>query len=155
MVSKIEKSICSNLRSIFEITAVGSLIDESETLSEVLSSLEFFIPSNLRTKYKEWKHESLDGIYVSKALITGQNQMSFIGMCILITNQGLVPIYAQLKVSDSVDDIEWMDCKLAEVLDDEIIMIPYSSSEWRKRLYKLDLSNVDLINWRYSINYRK
>jgi hypothetical protein len=80
------------------------------------------------------------------------NQLKIIGKCILLSDQCLVPIYIQIRVSNSSDEIEWMECKLAELGKNGVIKIPYDSNQWKKELYIL---NEKRIRWHYSIQYKK
>jgi len=100
--------------------------------------------SSLRMRTK--KVVSLDGIYVGNISKSNGNQLKIIGMCILISDQSLVPVYIQIKVSNSSDEIEWMDCKLAQLGENGVIKIPYASNQWKKELYTLDENRI---KWYY------
>ena len=152
MTQKVEKSLSKLIGLIIKKLESGEDIYDSEELREVLGFLEYFISLELREKYDEWEYESLDGIYVGQITMTGKNQISIIGMCVLISDQSFIPIYINTKISDSSNEIEWMNCKLAEYGENGIIKIPYNSNRWNKQMYALD---VNKINWHYSISYGK
>jgi hypothetical protein len=152
MVTEVEKSISILMRSILKEIETGDKVNDTEDLRKVLSLLETFISWELKKKYIEWKHESLDGIYISLITKSCPNQISFTGFCILTSEQCLIPIQGHIKISDSLDEIDWMDCKLAQLGENGITKIPYESNQWRKQLNTLDF---ELINWHYSIYYEK
>lgn len=152
LVSKYEKLLSKLIGLIIKKLESGVDIYDSEELRDALSLLETLIPVELRKKYNEWAYESLDGIYVGQITMTGKNQISIIGMCVLISDQSYIPIYVHIRISNSSDEIDWMDCKLSEYGGNGIIKIPRNSNQWNKQIYALD---VNKINWHYSISYGK
>ncbi|KNY25864.1 hypothetical protein [Pseudobacteroides cellulosolvens] len=152
MTQKIEKSLSKLIGIIINKFESGVDIYDSEELREALSLFETFISLELRKKYDDWEYESLDGIYEGQILMTGKNKISIIGMCVLVSDQSYIPIYINIEISDSTDEIVWMDCKLAELGQNGIIKIPYNSNRWNKQMYALD---VNTIAWYYSISYGK
>lgn len=106
MASNIEQSICELVHSLLEKLEPGDAIYESEVFRDILSHLEVFITLELRKKYREWKYESIDGIYISHASVEGINQISISGMCILVSDQSLIPIQVQFMIADSNNELD-------------------------------------------------
>lgn len=151
MAEEFEKLVCQHCRLLIEKIEYGIDIDEDSNTADLLKLLETIVSRELRKKYSDWKYESLDGIYSGHITMTDLHQINIIGMCILTSDQTLVPIYINIKLSDKRDEVVWINCNLAESSNAGIIRIPYSSNKWRKLLYAL---NKDQINWFYSFAYR-
>lgn len=148
---KAEEIVSSNLHAILRVLTIGESIEESERLQEVLSGLEFILPAIFQDKYKEWKCESLDGIYLAKASKTGENEAEFIGLCILITDQTLTPFHLRLRVVNSQAEIGWLRCRLGENTQQGLLKIPYNSLSWHKYLHKLEDCLPDSMDWVYEV----
>ncbi len=131
---------------------------EDITLIDIIDStklpslLEVFITLELREKYEEWKYESLDGIYSGNISLEDSNQLNLVGMCILTSDQSVVPIYISIKVSDDFDEVLWIKGKIADSNSNGVIKFSYDSNRWRKQLYTIDVNKV---NWFYTIEYEE
>jgi hypothetical protein len=140
--------LAGKLGRLLDELAQESAIEISQTPEDFLSALEFFIAGIFQNKFEEWKYESLDGIYITRATKTNVNEAEFTGMCLLISDQTLTPFYACLKITQSKDEIEWCHCKLGETTPKGMLRIPYNSSQWQKYQYRVD---TDTIAWHYDV----
>ena len=149
---EIEKCLVIQIKEMLEKCENDDQLIDSQLLPKVCSYLEVIISELFRQKYKEWKFESLDGIFPSKAFRIDKCRISISGMCILISDQCLIPLLVRLKISELHNQIDSIECKIGEKSENGIIKIPYSSNKWRKKLETLD---VDQINWCYKVSYDK
>lgn len=149
MASDIEKSICLLIRPILNTVEPGNGIADSESLRKVLSHLEIYLTLKLRDKYKDWIYESIDGIYTYNIKKVDREQFQFIGMCVLTTDQSVIPIYVDAKLSEFEEEFEMLDCKIGEHGKNGLMKIPFDSNQWRKKIYAMD---ADFIKWYYTIN---
>lgn len=121
----------------------------------MLTALEWFIPGVLREIHPEWAHESLDGVFPLVAEKTGVRTMSIFGLCILMSDQTNVPIFVELQVSPTGNEVNWLECKLGAIDRSEMIRTPYRSpSATSKLLYSLD-GQRDSIDWAYMVTFGK
>jgi len=75
--------------------------------------MDRYLPEILCRAYpKPWRFEGLDGVYLARAMKTGERTAEFAGMCLLITDQSLTPFQVSLRASATRDSVEWMHCRL-------------------------------------------
>jgi|GEM_PF-2984896 len=152
MIEELSKSVYQQVDLLIKRMNKETGLENYDDSVELLRLLESFITIELRKKYNDWKFESIDGIYPGNISMTEENQIKIIGMCILTSDQSVVPIFINIKISDLYDDILWMKCKLAESKSDGVYKVSYNSNKWRKEIFALDM---DKINWFYSVDYNK
>ncbi len=152
MKIKAETYTCKVLRTILSNLTTGSNIPESNEMQEVFSGLERIIPEIFKDDYEFWKYESLDGIFLREAIKSNEFEVILTGMCLLITDQTLTPIYLDMKIGEEINKFEWIYCKLGEIENDNLVRIPYESSKWKKLLYEFEISTM---NWAFEIEYKK
>jgi hypothetical protein len=147
MKQNIEERTAQSLRSVLDPLPPGN-IEDSERLRNFLGDLEFFLPVVLSEVYLHWKHESLDGLLpeVSRKISTREGE--FIGMCILMDDQSLVPYHVRLRVSPLRDVIEWMECKLGESGSGRGGMVRSPDQYSEKRIFTM-LSRPEMIDWAF------
>ena len=107
-----EQGIGRALHSALQNINEGAELFEAPELRRILASLEYFLPSVLSEIYPHWKHESIDGFFLSKAEKTGPLKAEFEGVCILISDQTTTPFSVLLNVSGVEDKIDWLECRL-------------------------------------------
>ncbi|HKO92435.1 MAG TPA: hypothetical protein VJU61_14840 [Polyangiaceae bacterium] len=83
-------------------------------LRELLTALEFFLPEVLRRDFSFWRHESLDAIFPVRSHAPSAGSVEIYGLALLVSDQSLTPMYAQVAGSSEGDDIAWVHCKLGE-----------------------------------------
>lgn len=152
MDSKAEIFTCKLIRDATKHLDIGNAISESNNLQNILSGLERLIPSFLSQEYEFWKHESLDGIFPLKVLKTDINELYLIGMCVLISDQTMIPVCLKIKTEINSDTINTFICKVGENVNNNLFKFTYSSNEWEKKLYTL---NENTVKWYYEIEFRK
>lgn len=77
----------------------GLRVGEEVTLppsSDICASLELVLPSLLRAAHPGWERESLDGVFVAKAVKSAPIGIRLVGTGILISDQTETPLYAEL-----------------------------------------------------------
>lgn len=150
MVTSLEQRLSAALRASLEGIDVGASIPDSPRLQVVLEALSFYLPAVLREVHAEWKHESLDGVFAELARKTSNRQVELAGMCVLIRDQGLTPYYASIRVAAGVDEVEYFDCKVGEVRNNEMVRIPYNSDKGGKQCVADRLASVV---WKYHVGF--
>lgn len=153
MASKTEEAASRSLRSILDRLTAGAAIEDSEDFRNLLSALEFFLPSILGEVHGEWKDESMDGIFPAVARKTGPSEAEIIGLCILISDQTLTPIHVRLQVSVSGDEITWLECNVGECGEGKGGMkrTPYGAMSGKQLFAGAERPNA--IEWAYRVGY--
>ena len=141
--------ICSKLRPILAALNANDAIPDSDAFRDVLVSLELYIPRVLREVHREWRHESLDGIFTASAWKTGDREIDLIGYCILISDQTVTPLRVKMQLDATDDEVAWLECWLGENTDSGMMRIPYSGN-WSKKLVTLQ-DRVDVDDWTYHV----
>lgn len=103
--SSIEQRVARCVRSITAGVSLQGSIEETAELREFLAALQYYLPEVLRELHHEWERESLDGVYHDVAQKTGENEIDVAGICILISDQKLVPFHLRLRVSSAEDEV--------------------------------------------------
>jgi hypothetical protein len=161
LASKAEEFASRSLRELLAELLDGDSFLTSDKLQDVLSGLEFFLPTVLRELYEEWHDESMDGFSLILARKTKDGEAEIFGLCIIISDQTLVPIHLVLQVDPTKDEISWLLLKLGEKPSGApgervglgMIRIPYSSHDLAlRRIYRLD-GNIDRIDWVYKVTF--
>lgn len=157
-----EELIAQRLRKILDDALDGARIAEAENFREILSTLERFVPQVLGETYPEWgeivpkwKSESLDGIYPVIARKVWPGEAEIFGLCVLLSDQTLVPLHLRLQISPSADEISWFECRLGERGAHGMTRTEYSEhalNKLTKQLYQLE-GKADSINWVYKATY--
>jgi hypothetical protein len=152
LTSKSEQIISRSLREILAGLPVGARIAEAEKIREVLSGLEWFVGEILGEVYPEWERESLDGVYPLVAQKSGEGEAEIFGLCIIISDQTLVPLHLRLQVAPSVDEVSWLECRLGEWGVQGMVRTPYGLKSLDKLLYRLQ-GKENSIDWVYKVTF--
>jgi hypothetical protein len=151
--SKAEEFICRSLRTILDGVSDGASVEDFDQLKDVLAGLEYFIPEVLSEIHPEWHNESLDGVLPLHVQKSGERELELFGLCIIISDQTLIPVHLRLEISPISEQVSYFELKLGERKDDEMIMLPYESqSHVRKRLYAL-IGKEETLNWAYKVSF--
>src|SRR5207248_3329014 len=113
------------LRTILADLPDGECIPDSKQFQEALVSLYWFLPEILAEIYREWQHESLDGIYPLVAKKTSGREAEIFGLCIIISDQTLTPLHVRLQIAASEDEVSWLECRLGERGPSGMVRTPY------------------------------
>jgi hypothetical protein len=150
MSTDLEQSISSRLRQTLAVLPIGAPIPPSEGLESILGSLEYYIPQLLREIHPEWKHESLDGVFMTQARKTAQLEAELAGNCILISEQTIVPFNLRVQIAPASDELTWLECRLGESQDGRLVRIPYHSGS-RNRKRRPNANNIE--QWHYAVGF--
>lgn len=152
LTSQSEQYISRTLRAILDSVPIGSRIAEAEYFREVLGGLERFVPRVLLEIYPEWKGDSLDGIFPLVASKTGEGEVEIFGLCILISDQTLVPLHLLLQIAPTVDEVSWLECRLGEAGAHGMVRTPYRLSSMDKLLCRLE-ARAGTFDWVYKVTF--
>lgn len=141
-----ENIVCKYLYDVLKIYEDGESIGDVEELSYVLSILEVTIPEILSQKHSFWKDESLDGFFGERVIKLSENEIEFFGMCTLMSEQALTPIYFRIELGEGA--FASAQVKLGEKEGDEMVKIPADSDDWGDYL---DERTPKEIEWVYEI----
>jgi len=148
---RLESHLVSELRELLREVPIGAQFAVSSS-ADICSSLELFLPKLLRNQHKEWVRESLDGIFVARALKTGPAAAQLAGTCILISDQTVTPFLIDLEVSPTIDSVVAFRVLLGEAGGGPLgISGPVCNSGEAKRLLATLISRLDSITWSYKI----
>ncbi len=96
-IDRLNSQLAKELDELIRGLPVGAHFDVLPS-SDICYSLELFLPRLLLKHYPEWEDESLDGIFVARAIKTGPATAELVGTCILITDQTVTPFITELEV---------------------------------------------------------
>jgi hypothetical protein len=119
----------------------------------VLVGLEYFLPSVLAELYPHWKGESFDGFFLSEASKTDARKAELRGVCILISDQTITPFHVRLKISQSEERIDWMECRVGKKGDGKGGMERILYSRWHGHLYSYLQKSLQPIDWAYKVTF--
>ena len=105
--------LASALGKVLQGAAVGEPLDWNPA-SDLAYMLQLFIPGLLRERYCEWKSESLDAIFCSQALKTGDEAARLVGTCILITDQTVTPFMLDIELEDQARRVNSFSLAIGE-----------------------------------------
>ena len=112
------------------------------------------MPEMLRLQHPEWRGESLDGIFVERAVRPSIDVLELVGTCILMTDQSVTPIFVAIGVSASRDKVRSFVAWLGEPGGGHLgISGPPCNSERAARLNAVVSARFDLaeIQWVYRL----
>lgn len=121
----------------------------------ICASLERFIPAELSQQYPEWRAESLDGIFVARATKTGPKAAEFAGAGILISDQTLTPLLAELELTRRQDQepVRLSRLKIGEVGGGPLgISGPVCNSKEAKDYLANLIDRLDAVTWSYRLD---
>lgn len=150
--STAESYICRHLRLILASLPVGASLQESEGFDEALVGLARFIPEVLQEIHLEWKAESLDEIYPALARKTGDQEIEIVGLCCLLSDQTLTPLYLRFQLAPLEEGISWLECRLGEKTDNGMRRAPYTNATVHGNMLHV-MKRLDSIDWFYSVGY--
>lgn len=148
--ASLENSLAVDLRTLLHDVEAGGDIPDTPYLRSVLSRLEAYLLAVLREVHAEWKHESLDGVFCELGRKTGDREVEFAGLCLLITDLTLTPYHVRVRLADEADEIEWLDCRLGEIRNGELVRIPYNAYAGGRLSVA---GRLQSITWKYHVGF--
>lgn len=153
MASRAEEFASRSLRTILAGLPTGASIEGSEEFQNALNGLEFFLAAVLREVYPEWEYESLDGFYPLFARKTSEREIELFGFCILISDQTLTPIHLRLRLSQTSDEVSWLELRLGESGPNGMVRLPYpTEGVIDKQLHALNKRRATIV-WFYQVTF--
>ncbi len=118
--------------------------------SQICASMELFLPKLLRINHAEWERESLDGIFVSRAVKTEELAAEFLGTSILISDQTVTPFMVNLRLTPSTKSFETVQIRLGEPGGGRLgISGPPCNSIDADLLLSMLRTRIDKVDWIY------
>lgn len=115
---------------------------------EICSSLELYLPQLLRAHYSKWRTESLDGIFVARALKSSTVAAQLVGTCILISDQTVTPFMLDIGLSAAGDSVGKVRLVLGEPGTGTLgVSGPPCDSREAQRLLASLTDRIDRIAW--------
>jgi hypothetical protein len=146
---RVNSKLTAELTNVLRELPVGSHFHVHPS-APICYCLEVFLPRRLRERYPEWEKESLDGIFVARAIKTGARRAEFVGTCILITDQTLTPFVVELEVAEPNGPVTVQRLRLGEPGSGPLgISGPEANSKEAERLLASIVGRVDDIAWSY------
>ncbi len=156
MTGDLDLIIARALGSILKEYSVGEQIldAQADPWRDLLNSLGSFIPLVLGEKHPDWDEqgESVDRIRIARALKTKNLEAEISGICTLTSDQTLSPFYCRIRIEDSEDRIEKIQCKLGEAGEAGLIRISPISSKWLDPTQVVDETQI---TWAYEATLNK
>ena len=121
--------------------------------SDLCASMELFLPKLLRIKHAEWERESLDGIYVARAVRTDELAAEFLGTSILISDQTVTPFIVNLRLMPAANSFQSVQIRLGEAGGGRLgISGPPCNSHDADLLLSRLRARIDKIHWIYVLD---
>ena len=146
---RVDSTLTVELTNVLKEVPVGS---HFHVLPSALlcHCLERFLPRRLSERYPAWEKESLDGIFVARAVKTGPRMAELVGTCILITDQTVTPFIVELEVSEPNGPVTVQRLKLGEPGSGPLgISGPVANSKDAERLLASVVERMNDIDWSY------
>jgi hypothetical protein len=145
--SSLEAKVASELSAFLEKTSIESTL-KVEPSADLLYLLELYIPQLLSRHYPEWEKESLDGFFLANARRIGSETAEFAGLCILISDQSVAPVFTRLALTSSHDSIASYQVFLGEPGGGHLgISGPPCNSPQAQRLLETVGARLNNIRW--------
>ena len=121
--------------------------------ADLFTTLEYLLPALLRRDHPEWKHESLDGLSLARAVRSAQRSAEFLGTCILITDQTVTPFALEVTLG-SEPEIESLRLRLGEPGGGQLgISGPPCNSGAASTLRMLLPDRIDDVDWSFTATW--
>lgn len=153
MASGVEEKLAKQLRAALARAEIGETLDSFEEFIKALTALDWLLPGILGEVHSHWKGRSFDGFLEHRSTKIGPASAEVFGMISLISDMTMVPIHVRLRVSQTVDEIEWLECRVGEVGGDSGGMIRHPISKAYRKRKSSSPRSVDAIDWAYAVTY--
>jgi hypothetical protein len=124
---------------------------ELEPSDDLCLALERLLPQVLARKYPRWRFESLDGIYVARARVTGPRSIQLVGTGILITDQAFTPLAVEVHLDQERDELAMVRVRIGEAGHGGTLGISGAAFGTRKaeKLFERIADQADHLEWAY------
>lgn len=146
-----EERAAENFHLLLERTPIGVEIQPCPELQEACNGLESFLYGVLFDSCAEWD-EVLDGVLPIRATRTGEREIDLLAMAILITDQTVSLMHAQLQIDKRGKSIPWLKLRLGERINGHWLREKYGEDRILGRLSLKDW-NLKAINWYFEAGY--
>jgi hypothetical protein len=148
-------TMAEELRYLLDRGDVGSSL-LGLPLDAVCTSLEYFIPAMLCSKYPSWRGESFDGVHLGLAVKTGAQSVTFAGAGILITDQRMTPWQVDLALDVASGTLSACRILVGEPGDGPLgISGPEWNSKRGRHLADDVVRRLDRVEWCYVLGKSK
>ena len=151
-ISISEQLVCERLATLLNGRAVGDSLGDQTTCGDILSAFEFFLPEVLRELHREWRGESLDGVYPTTFRKTGDREIELVGLALFISDQTLTPLHLHLQLSPTFDRVSWIEIRLGERTIHGCRREPYGGPKAFGTMRQV-VERLDSIDWYYRVGY--
>ncbi len=147
----LEAKIASELSALLEKSSVESKL-EVKSSDDILYLLELYIPRLFSRKYLEWEYESLDGFLLANARKIRSDTAELAGLCILISDQTVTPVFIRLALTPSHDSLASYQVFLGEPGSGPLGISgpPYNSPHAHKLLGTI-IARLNNICWSFAV----
>jgi hypothetical protein len=147
----LDAKVALELSALLESASVDSP-STAEPSADLLYLMELYIPQLLARNYPEWKGESLDGFLFAKVQKVESWSVEFIGLCILMSDQTVTPIFIELNLTKSRDVVASYRVFLGEAGGGRLgISGPPCNSQRVHKLLENLCGRLDGIRWVYTV----
>ena len=151
VANNLEFKLASELGDLLRELSVGEFFAVSPS-ADICYALELFLPQLLRSRYPEWETESLDGIFVARAIKTGVAAAQFAGTCILISDQTVTPFLIDLELSPLTASVAAVRVMLGEPGRGRLkISGPPCNSHAARQMLESLISRLNRVAWTYTV----
>jgi len=148
----LEARVASELGALMKEVAIGTQFHVASN-ADVCYALELFLPALLRTRFAEWKRESLDGFGIASARKVGPSAVELAGICILISDQTVTPFCAHFVVSSDGSSISAYRVRVGEAGHGPLgISGPDCNSRGATRLLDGLMARLESVRWVYAVD---
>lgn len=132
--------------------AVDETVNDVALLDALGEETYWYFSECLAQKFDNWRYEGLDGGFFSFVRVIASDTIEAVGNVILIRDQTLTAVHAQLRIEEPADGIAWMDLRLGELDIDSGKMIrePYNSERATKLRFQ-DVQDVEAMHWKFRV----
>ena len=156
-MSKVEQNMCKLIALVLDQLADGEVFyGDSESLTKVLATMHFYLPSILQEVYDEWRWEAIDGFHPPIVRKIGPCGLELIGLASLLPDCTVTPVHLRLQISVAKHEITWLECRLGEPGDGKggLNRVPYGSTEANRWLKKfIATETAPEIDWVYQVEF--
>ncbi len=148
---RLPSMLASELSGLLQSVPIGAYLQILPD-SDVCSSLELFFPRMLRVHYREWQHESIDGVFIESAIKNNEHSLRIAGVCILMRDQSLTPFQSEISISPADEMIEECILRIGEPGGGSLAISGPACNSANATSYRENIiARLDDIQWVFSV----